>query len=132
MKINRKGENLLDRPSLLHFCLAQLMHIVNYLIVHELLWYFKQNLCDGSLPNPTGPLPVLQNRPSYEHTANSKLNSIKNPRDMHVHKSLSNVAIHMLCINMYCAGRYQLEMVFTHAHLPLIAMGNTLYRSDCI
>ena len=67
------------------------MHIVIYLLIlHGLLRYFKRNLCDGGLPNPTGRLPVLHHRPSYTQTAKSKLSLIKNPRDMHVHYSLSN------------------------------------------
>ena len=115
------------------FCLAQLIHIVIYLlIVYGLLRYFKQNLCDGGLPNPTGPLPVFHHRPSFAQKGKSKLSPIKNPRDMHVHSSLSNVAIHIPCINIHCAGRYQLEMVFVHARLPLIAMGNTLHGFDSI
>ena len=57
-KIN--GENLLHMFHYCTFCLAKLIHIVMYLfIVHGLLRYFKKNLHDGSLPNPTGPLPVL-------------------------------------------------------------------------
>ena len=51
---------------------------------------------------------------------------------MHIHNSLSNVAIHISYINLHCAGRYQLEMVFMRARLPPIAMGNTLHKSDCI
>ena len=83
------------------FCLAQLIHIVIYLlIVHGLLRYFKRNSHDGDLPNPTGPLPIFPNRLSYTHTAKSKLSSIKNPRDMRVHNSPSNVAIHMLCLHV--------------------------------
>ena len=84
-----------------HFCLAQLIHVVIYLlIVHGLLRYFKRNSHDGDLPNPTGPLPIFHNKPSYTHAAKSKLSLIKNPRDMHVHNGLSNVAIHMFCVNM--------------------------------
>ena len=89
------------------FHLAQLMHIVVYLlIVYGLLRYFKRNSCDGSLPNPTWPLPVLHHRPSYTQKAKSKLSTIKNPYDRHIHNSLSNVAIHMPCVNIHCAGHY--------------------------
>ena len=39
------------------FCLAQLKHVVIYLlIVYGLLRYFKQNLCDGDLSNSTEPV----------------------------------------------------------------------------
>ena len=65
-------------------------------------------------------------------TMKSKLNPVKYPRHMHVHNSLLNVAIHMPCVNIHCAECYQLEMVFACAHLPPIAMGNTLHGSDCI
>ena len=71
------------------------MHVVIYLlIVYGWLRYFKQNLRDGSLPNPTGPLPVFHHSASYMQKAKSKLNLINNPCDMHVHNSLSNVVIH--------------------------------------
>ena len=51
-------------------------------------------------------------------------------------------AIHMHCINMYCAaGNYQLEMngfrvcvcvcVCVHACIPPVAMGNTLHGFEC-
>ena len=43
-----------------------------------------------------------------------------------------NVTIYMACVNMHCTGRYQLEMVFTLLHLPLIPMGNALHGCDCI
>ena len=79
------------------FRLAQLMHVVIYLlIVYGLLRYFKQNSRDsGLLINFTGPLPVFHHRRSYTQKAKSKLSPIRNPRDSHVHNSLSNVAIHM-------------------------------------
>ena len=87
-----------------HFCLAQLIHVVIYLLtVHGLLRYFKQNSHDGDLPNPTGPLPIFHNRPFYTHATKSKLSLIKNPRDMCVHNSLSNVAIHILCLHVAIA-----------------------------
>ena len=97
--------------SIAHFRLAQLIHLVIYLlIVHGFLRYFKQNLCDGNLPNPTGLLPIFHDKPSYMHTAKSRLSLIKNSRDIHayIHNYLSNVAIHMPCVNM---------------HLSLIAIG---------
>ena len=97
-----------------------------------MLRYFKQDLCDGGLHNPTGSLPVFHHRPSYAQKAKSKLSAIKNLHDMHVHNSLLNIAIHMPCVNIHSTGCYQLEMVFVCACLPLIAMGNTLYGSDCI
>ena len=77
------------------------------------------------LYSTTGHLRCKPRSPSY-------INPIKNPRLCHVHNSLSNVVIHMLCINIHCAGHYQLEMVFTCAHFPSIAMGNTLHGSDYI
>ena len=46
---------------------------------------------------------------------------------MHVHNSLLNVTIHMPCVNMYYAGRYQWQMDYERAYLTLIAMGNTLH-----
>ena len=92
------------------FCLAQLIHIVIYFfIVYGLLRYFKQNSHDSGLLNPTGPLPVFYHRPSYMQKAKSKLSPIKNPHDRHVHNSLSNVVIHMPCINIHRAGHCQLE-----------------------
>ena len=52
---------------------------------------------------------------------------------MHIHDSLSNVAIHMPCVNMHLAGHYQLEMVFAHVYLLVIPMGDdALHGSDCI
>ena len=117
------------------FRLAQLIYIVVYLlIVYGLLRYFKQNLCDGGLLNPTGTLPVFHHRPSYVQKAQSKLSPIKNPRIRYIHNSLSNVVIHRPCINIHHAGHYQLEMVFLQldAHLPPIVMGNTLHGFNCI
>ena len=66
------------------------------------------------------------------HKSEVQLSPIKNPRDMNVHNSLSNVAIHMPCIYIHLAGCYQLKMVFVNARLPPIAVGNTLHGSDCI
>ena len=65
-------------------------------------------------------------------TIKSKLSLIKYPRDVHLHNNLLNVAIHMPCVNIHYAECYQLDMVFACAHLPPIAVGNTLHRSDCI
>ena len=88
-----------------------------------MLRYFKQNSCDGSLPNPTGPLPIFHHRPFYTQESKSKLSLIENPHDMYIHNSLSKVAIHMPYINIHHIVRYQLEMVFVCAHLSPIAMG---------
>ena len=69
------------------------------LIVYGLLRYSKQNSCDDSLPNLTGPLPVFHHKSSYMQTAKSKLSLIKiHVIYVHVHNSLSNVAIHMPCV----------------------------------
>ena len=117
------------------FGLAQLIHIVIYLlIVYGLLRYFKQNSHDISLLNPTGPLPVFHHRPSYGQKAKSNLSPIRNPRDRHVHNSLSNVVIHIPCVNIHRAGYYQLEMVFllALAYLRLQSVGNTLHGFNCI
>ena len=77
------------------FRLAHLIHVVIYLLI--VYGYFKQNSHDGSLPNSTGPLPEICHGPSHAQTAESKFSTIKNPHDMHIHNSLSNVAIHTLC-----------------------------------
>ena len=98
------------------FRLAQLIYVVIYLlIVYRILRYFKRNSGDGGLLNPTGPLSVF--RPSQailcaaKNEVQAQRTPIKNPRDRHVHNSLSNVVIHMPCINIHRAGHYQLEMV---------------------
>ena len=78
---------------------------------------------------PLGHYPCFIIRPSYVHTTKPKLSLINNPCDKHVHNSLSNVAVHMACVNMQCAGHYH---DFTCALLSLLAMGNTLHGSDCI
>ena len=78
------------------------MHVVVYLlIVYELLRCFKRNLQDGSLLNPTGLLLVFHHTPTYAQ----KPSPIKNPRDRYVHNSLSNVVIHVPCVNVHRAGR---------------------------
>ena len=110
--------------------LACLVHGVIYLLI--VYGHFKRNLCDGSLPNSTGTLPVFHHRPPYIQILNSKLSPIKNPCDIHVHNSFLNVAIHMPCINIHHAGHYQLEMVIAHTRLPAIAVGNALHGSDCV
>ena len=88
------------------FRLAQLTHVVVYLlIVYGLLRYFKRNSWDGSLLNPTGLLLIFPHHtPSYAEKVKSKLSPIKNSRDRHVHNSLSNVVIHMPCVNIHRAG----------------------------
>ena len=99
------------RSNYYTFCLGQLMHVVVYLlIVYGLLRYFKQNSCDGGLLNPTGPLSIFHHRPSYAEKVKFKLTQVH--CDRYVHNSLSNVVIHMPCVNIHCAGHYQLEMVF--------------------
>ena len=90
------SENLLDMFRLLHLLLGTInAHSVLFVncIHNGLLRYFKQNSCDGSLLNPTGPLPIFHHRPSYTQNVKSKLSLIKNLRDWHVHNSLSNVVI---------------------------------------
>ena len=131
-KINRRWK-FIRRISLLPFSFGIInTHSDLFVIVYGLLRYYKDNLHDGSLPNPTRPLPVFHHRPSYAQNTKSKLSLIKNPCDIHVHNSLSNVAIHMPWINIHHAGRYQLEMVFTCERLRPITMDNTIHRSDCI
>ena len=84
---------------------------------------------------PLGHYPVFHNRPSYAQEAKSKLSVIKNLCYRYIHNNLSNVVIHMPCINIHHhdrAGHYQLEMIFLHAYVPPITMGNTLHGLDCI
>ena len=58
MKI-RGGEKLLDALHYCTFYLAQLIGIIIYLLtVYGLLDISRKNLPDGSLHNPTEPLPV--------------------------------------------------------------------------
>ena len=84
--------------------------MIYLLIVYGLLRYFKLNSRDGGLPNPTGLLcvPVFH----LKHKSKVQTQSDKNSRNMHVHNSLLNVAIHIPCINIYHTGYYQLEIVF--------------------
>ena len=96
--------------------------------------YFKQNSCDGGLPDPTGPLSVFHHRPSYAQKVKSKLSPLKNLCDMHIHNSLSNVAliidtithsgllylcIHITCVNIHRTRHYQLEIVSRSIHTYL-------------
>ena len=116
---------MLDALHIECFCLAQLIHVIIYLLIA-----YGRKLHDGGLPNPTGPLPILHHRPSCMQIAKSKAQTNENPCGMHIHNSLSNVAIHMPCVNMHLTGHYQLEMVFV---LPTIPMGDdALLGSDCI
>ena len=63
------------------------------------------------------------------HTAKSKFSLIKNICDIHIHNSLSNVAIHML----YVAQDITNWKWFSCVSLPLIAMGiSILHVSDYI
>ena len=80
----------------------------------------------GGFPNPSWPLPVFHHKPSYAQITKSKLSPIKNPHDMDIHNSLSNVAIHMPCTNIYHIGNYKLEIVFACVSMLPIVMGNTL------
>ena len=98
------------------------MHaVMNLLIVYGLLRYFKWNLCVGSLPNPTGALPVFHHSILCAKSV-IQAQSGKESTWYALHNSLSNVtfpwAMHMPCINNHHAGHYQLEMVFVHACLP--------------
>ena len=55
-------------------------------------WCFKWNSCDGSMLDPTG------------QAAKAKLSPIKNPDDVHIHNSFSNVVAHMPYINIHHAN----------------------------
>ena len=66
------------------------------------------------------------------HAKKCKLSPIISPRNMHIHNSLSYVAINMLYINIHHTGHYELEVIFMCARLPLIAMCNKQHRSVCI
>ena len=100
-----------------NFCLAQLIHVVIYLvIVYGLLTppeVIQQTLHDGGLPDLTGPLlPIFHHRPSYKPGTKSKLSPIENLHIVYACTQQSlNVAVHMSCVNMHCIGRYQLEVV---------------------
>ena len=96
------------------FRLAQLMHVVVYLlIVCGLLRYFKKNR-DGSLIL-LGHYPYsITGRPSYMQKVKSKVSLIKNPRDRHVHNSLSNVVITCLVLTSIVQD---IIMVFLRVHL---------------
>ena len=84
------------------------------------------------MPDHIGLLPIFHHRSTYVQKAKYKLNAIKNPCDMHEHNDLSNVAILIPCVNIHRSGHYQLEIIFAHAHLPPIAMDNTLHVSDWV
>ena len=84
------------------FRLAQLIHILNYLlIIYGLLNISSEIRVIAVCLIP----PIFHHRPSYVQKAKSKLSPIKNPRDRHIHNSLSNVVIHMPCVNIHRAGR---------------------------
>ena len=90
---------------------------------------FEAKFARWRLSNPTGQLPVIHHKASHLTSREVQAQSDKNPCDMHMHvpNSPSNIAIHMPCVDMHCAGHYQLEMVFTCVHLPPIAMDSTLH-----
>ena len=85
------------------------------------IWNFKQIHVMVVCLIPLG-LPILHHSPSNAQKVKSKLSPIKNPRDMHVNNSLPNVATHMLYVNIYHAGCYQLEIVLAYV-LISITMG---------
>ena len=92
MHENKQMVKIIRHVSLLHF----LFDTINS---HSggLLRYFKQNLHDGSLPNPTVPLPVFHHRESYAQKAKFKLKPLKNP---HVRMPVcfaTEQLIHALC-----------------------------------
>ena len=103
------------------FCLAQLIHVVIYLLIVatwivEIFWV-KFAWRVGGLSNPSGPLPIFHHTPSYAQTTKSKLGPSKNPNDMHIHDSLWNVATHMPCAKIHRIRHYRLEIVFVRAHI---------------
>ena len=102
MKIN--DENLLDAFRILYLSLGTINTrsnlFVNCIWIAEIAISSEIRVIAVCL-TPTGPLPVFHHKPSYVQTAKSKLSLIKNPRDRHVHNSLSNHALH----NIHCAGR---------------------------
>ena len=69
--------------------------------------YFKRNLCDGGLLNPTEPIPCIPSQAILH--AKPKLSPIKNPRDIHIHSSLLNVVIHMPRINISMHTNFNLK-----------------------
>ena len=119
--------------SLLHFLFGTINSIIIYLItVYGLLDISRKNLRDGSLHNPTEPLPVFHDRPSHPKC---KVQAQPDKESMWyacIQHGLSNVSIYMPCINMHHAGYYQLEMIFEHVHISPIAMSNILHGSDCL
>ena len=72
---------------------------------------------------------------AYVQKVKSKLSLIKNPHNMHVHNSLSKVAIHMPCNNIQYAVVYIINWKwFSHVHdyLQLQWVTCTPHRSHCI
>ena len=109
--------------SLLHFCLTQLIDIVNCVWIAEI---FQVKFVWWQFVWATTHIPSQHlHRPSYMQKAKSKFSPMKNPGDIRLYNSLSNVAIpwaiYMPCINRIdCAGHYQLEMVFVCVCLPCL------------
>ena len=82
------GEKLLDALHYCTFYLAQLIGIIIYLLtVYGLLDISRKNLRDGSLHNPTEPLPVFHDRPSHPK-CKVQAQPNKNPCDMHVYNTV--------------------------------------------
>ena len=81
---------------------------------------------NSGLSDLTGPLiPVFHHRLSYVQPNNKVQAQSDSIIYAHTQQSF-NVAIHMLYVNMRCAGCYQLELLFALFRLPLIVMGNAL------
>ena len=87
-----------------------------FVIVYGLLRYFKQNSCDVGLPNLTGPLTAFHL--THKLWNPCMLSPIKNPHDMYVCNSLSNVPIHMLYVNIHHTGIINWKW-FLHVHTYL-------------
>ena len=68
-------------------------------------------------------------------TMKSKLSTVKNPRDMLVHSSRSNVSIRMSYVNMHHTGCYLLEMVLfvlvNWLHWVMLCMVFTTFSCFC-
>ena len=117
-----KRWKFITHVSLLHFLLGKInTHSDVFVYCIWIAEILQANLCDGSFPNPTGPLPV------FHHSilrAKSKVQAQSDEESTWYTfmQSLSNVAIswaiHMPCINIHHAGHYQLEMVLMRANLP--------------
>ena len=81
---------------------------------------------DIGLSDLTGPLiPIFHHRRSYVQPNNKVQVQSDSIIYAHTQQSL-NVAIHMLYVNMHCAGCYQLELFFALFCLPLIVLDNAL------